>query len=319
MGVSIVMPFRNSERWIEEALVSIQNQTFKDWELIAIDDSSEDQSAEMVRRFSATDDRICLYKNNDKGIISALQTALEKVKYPLITRLDSDDRMPDHRLEKMVAALTEFGPGNLVTGKVSYFSDHEISTGYKNYEAWLNQRVENEDFYEWRFRECVIASPAWLMYTEDLKKAGGFKNLTYPEDYNLVLRWLYAGICFNGIRETVLHWREHPDRTSRNHQGFQQKAFFELKLRFILEKEYHENFQILLLTSATPKTALIQDFLSEKRIRTKEFSIHTIHELPSDNNNLLLSAVFPNRLQREKLENWVHQKGYRHGFNFFYL
>jgi len=319
MGVSIIMPFRNSERWIEEAISSIQNQSFIHWELIAVNDHSEDHGAEAVHNLMLSDPRIRMVTNEGHGIIAALQTALKHSQNDMITRLDSDDKMPSNRLQWMTDALSKLGRGNLITGKVSYFSDRNLSPGYSEYEHWLNERVDLQDFFNWRFRECVIASPAWLMYKEDLTAIGGFSRLTYPEDYHLVLRWLYEGIRFHGIPETVLHWREHPDRTSRNHEGFAQKAFFDLKLRFLLEKEYRENMDVLVLTSSSPKTKLILDFFESNHIPTQKFSIDTITELPHNDENLLLSAVFPKKQNRKELEQYVESLGYRHGIDFFYL
>jgi glycosyltransferase involved in cell wall biosynthesis len=319
MGVSILMPFKNSENWIEEAILSIQQQTYTQWELIAVNDSSSDNCAEIIQRLGALDSRIRLFSNDGNGIIPALQTGFEKVQNELITRLDSDDTMPSDRLEKMVSAASKFGPGHLITGKVSYFSEDEVSDGYLSYANWLNDRVENGDFFEWRFRECVIASPAWMMYSQDLRKTGGFENLTYPEDYNLVLRWLYSGIQFQGIKDKVLNWREHPGRTSRNHEGFQQKAFFVLKLRFLLEKEYDENTAVLILTSSSPKTKLTLEFFENHHIPTQTFSIDTIADLPQNAGNLLLSAVYPKSQKRKQLEKYVENLGYRHGIDFFYL
>ena len=319
MGVSIIMPFRNSERWIENAINSIQDQTHSDWELLAVNDHSTDSSSEIVFRLSRKDPRIRFFQNEGKGIIPALQTALSHVQKDFITRLDSDDIMPASRLTEMTRKLKSLGRGNLVAGKVRYFSDQPVSEGYLKYAEWLNERVDKEDFFEWRFRECVIASPAWLMYTEDLVSTGGFDQLTYPEDYHLVLRWLYAGVEFRSIPETVLHWREHPDRTSRNHEGFRQKAFFELKLSYLLNNEYHSHQRINLLTSGTPKTKLLTSYFEARNISVQRFDSKTVQDLPDAGNDLLLSAVFPGLAKRKRLEELTEQRGYKHGVNFFYL
>ncbi len=73
MKVSILLPFHNAAPWISETIQSIQAQTHADWELIAIDDFSTDDSHAILEQFAASDSRIQLLKNAVKGIIPALQ------------------------------------------------------------------------------------------------------------------------------------------------------------------------------------------------------------------------------------------------------
>lgn len=315
------MPFKNSAQWISQAIDSVQNQTYQNWTLYAIDDHSEDESAQIVASASHLDPRVILLHSDGFGIIQALKTGFSRVKEPMTTRLDSDDLMPPDRLMKMYKTLQDRGPGHLITGKVEYFSHLEkpVSPGYMNYAKWLNQRVDYNDFYTWRFRECVVASPAWMMHSDDLRKCGGFEGLQYPEDYHLVLRWLYQGIQFEGIPSLVLHWREHPMRTSRNHSGFTQKAFFDLKMKFLIDKEVSKDCHVFVATSKTPKARWTIAALKERHISFSTIDKTQLQSLPRASNSLLLSAVFPSEKPRAQLTSFVENLGYVHGVNFFFL
>ena len=69
-GISIVMPFRNAAATLPEALVSVRAQTFTDWELLAVDDRSTDDSAAVVREFAAGDQRVHLLENqSSRGVV----------------------------------------------------------------------------------------------------------------------------------------------------------------------------------------------------------------------------------------------------------
>ena len=75
--ISIIMPFKNEERFLGETLESILNQSERDFELIAVDDHSSDESAKIVSEYAAKDSRIKLCSNEGSGTICALQTALK--------------------------------------------------------------------------------------------------------------------------------------------------------------------------------------------------------------------------------------------------
>ena len=100
--ISIITPFKNSSKYIEDCITSILKQTIKNWELIIVDDYSTDNSFDIVKRMSLKDDRIKLYKNNgNNGIIETLRIGLNKSVGNYITRMDSDDLMITIKLEEL--------------------------------------------------------------------------------------------------------------------------------------------------------------------------------------------------------------------------
>ena len=104
--VSVVMPTFNRQKYLDEAIESITNQTFKDFEFVIVDDSSTDNSVEIIRKHLQKDHRIRLLKNQyKKGIVGALNTAIEAAKGKYIARMDSDDVSLPQRLEKQVQFL----------------------------------------------------------------------------------------------------------------------------------------------------------------------------------------------------------------------
>jgi len=101
--VSIITPVFNSEKFIAEAIHSVQNQTFQDWEMIIVDDCSSDKTVAIINAFVATDNRIQLFrleKNSGAGI--ARNTALQKASGKYIAFLDSDDLWLPEKLQKQL-------------------------------------------------------------------------------------------------------------------------------------------------------------------------------------------------------------------------
>jgi glycosyltransferase involved in cell wall biosynthesis len=107
MSVSIITPTFNSERFIAETILSVQAQTYKDWEMIIVDDCSTDRTAEIVASFQEKDSRIkYLYNSTNKGSAFSRNIAIQKAKGKWIAFLDSDDLWHPEKLEKQIEFMT---------------------------------------------------------------------------------------------------------------------------------------------------------------------------------------------------------------------
>ncbi|MCK4979174.1 MAG: glycosyltransferase family 2 protein, partial [Candidatus Delongbacteria bacterium] len=241
------MPARNSEKFLSLTINSILDQTEKNWELIVIDDGSEDNTLGMLKDFTEKDPRIKIYKNEEgKGIIPALKTAFKYSKGDLITRMDSDDLMATYKLKKMKEMLLDSGKGHVVTGPVKCFSDDGIKEGYRTYEKWLNDLIINENCYNEIYKECVIQSSCWMVHREDFLKCGAFDENIYPEDYDLAFRFYKYGLKVRSYPELLHYWRDHPARVSRNDQRYKDQQYFDLKLKYFFELD-HDSSKVLMI------------------------------------------------------------------------
>lgn len=262
--ISILTPYRNAEKYIRETGLSILEQTHTDWEWILVNDHSSENEVDAIADL-LHDPRIKLLENKGKGIVDALCTAFSQAKGGYVTRMDADDLMPSFKLTRFLQVL-ESGESQIVTGKVSYFSDTEsISPGYLAYEKWLNDRVENSDFYAPIYRECSIASGNWMMRRTDLEQCGGFHALNYPEDYDLLFRWYKARFSISGLDLVTHLWRDHDLRTSKISDNYQQKAFFALKVGRFIDLDWNPKQQ-LIVNGTGQKGRLTAKVLLDKAI-----------------------------------------------------
>ncbi|MEZ4936463.1 MAG: glycosyltransferase family 2 protein [Crocinitomicaceae bacterium] len=244
--ISIIMPFKNTSKYLVECIQSILDQTEKDWELIAVDDHSTDSSFEIMGQFATKDTRIQVYSNSGKGIIAALQLAYSKSKGRLITRMDSDDVMPNQKLEILSTNLQQKGKGHLATGQVQYFPKINMGEGYQSYEDWLNDLTKEGRNFEDLYKECVIPSPCWMVFREDFERCGGFESDIYPEDYDLTFRFYQGGLKVIPSSELLHLWRDHELRTSRNHENYGYESFVELKVYHFLNLHYNPKSELIL-------------------------------------------------------------------------
>ena len=263
--VSILTPFKNTEAYLADCITSILQQTYSHWELIIIDDASTDASYELVNAFAEKDPRIKLFKNTGNGIIDALRLALKHSKGQFITRMDSDDVMLPNKLAVLVHNLKTFGEKHVAIGLVSYFSAVGVGEGYKSYETWLNNLTKSGRNYDEIYKECVIPSPCWMVYKNDLMACDAFNPNLYPEDYDLTFRFYkHRYTCIPC--DKVLHkWRDYSTRTSRTHVHYAQNHFSALKLHHFLAIDYKPE-KTLTIWGAGTKGKIMANILIEKNI-----------------------------------------------------
>jgi glycosyltransferase involved in cell wall biosynthesis len=263
--VSILIPFKNSSEFLPECLESILNQEYTNWEVIAVNDESTDTSKEIVTQYSALDPRIKVTDNVGSGIIKALRLGYAMSAGGYITRMDSDDIMTPVKLRTLVSLLGTHGKGHIAVGKVCYFSASGISNGYKRYEDWLNRLTDNGANFNERYKECVIPSPCWMVYRDDLDQCGAFENDIYPEDYDLAFRMFENGLQCIPCSDVLHLWRDYATRTSRTSEHYAQNYFLDLKLFYFLKLDW-DTKRPLVLWGAGNKGKTIGKALIEKAI-----------------------------------------------------
>lgn len=246
MSVSILMPVYNAGPYLDKCLNSILEQSFQDWELLAVDDHSSDDSRSRLYSFEKQDRRIKTFTNPGKGIIHALRFALQQSSGRYISRMDADDIMATHKLETLYKSLKAAGPGHLSTGLVAYFSDHELGAGYRQYAQWLNALTMNNEHYDYIYKECVIPSPCWMIAKEDLLRLGAFESDRYPEDYDLCFRFYQHQLRVINNKELLHYWRDHGGRASRNQEVYADNFFMPLKMEYFLKLDHDPDRQLII-------------------------------------------------------------------------
>lgn len=268
------MPFRNAEAFLKECIQSILSQTSVSWELIAINDHSEDQGPAILERFAQNHLSIRIVQNEGRGIIEALKTGYQKCVGKFITRMDADDIMAPNKLEVMTQQLEHAGTGNIATGLVQYFAENGINDGYKKYETWLNQLAITGGNFSELYKECVIPSPCFMVFREDMDRCGAFDSDRYPEDYDLAFRFFKAGLNCLPATEVLHHWRDYSSRTSRTDEHYADNRFLDLKLHYFLQLHYQPERPLVIWGAGTKGKNLA------KKLLEREVQIHWVCDNP---------------------------------------
>lgn len=185
-AVSIIIPTFNRAHRIARAVASVLYQTFADYEILVVDDGSEDGTRQVLSQFHSRIKRISHFKN--LGVSAARNTGIRESHSPLIAFLDSDD----YWLPQKLAA------------QVSFFSHHPKAVACQTEELWIRRGVRvnpmkkhlkpSGEIFEPALKLCVV-SPSAVMVRRPLLQEVGLFDEEFPvcEDYDLWLRiaWKY--------------------------------------------------------------------------------------------------------------------------------
>jgi glycosyltransferase involved in cell wall biosynthesis len=233
--VSVVLPVFNGAATLGRAVASLQAQTLPAWELVLVDDGSTDDTHRMALALARADPRVRILPRRREGIVAALTAGLAAARAPLIARMDADDEAHPERLAMQVAFLA--APANasigLVGCRVAFGGDRNASTGYALHVDWTNALVTPEEIALNRFVESPFAHPSVMFRRELVARCGGYRDGDFPEDYELWLRWLDAGVQMAKVPQVLLTWHDPPGRLSRTEARYEAEAFFRLKAPWI--------------------------------------------------------------------------------------
>lgn len=234
--VSIIMAVKDTAPYLPACLDSVLAQTWTNWELLAVNDHSSDDSPEILEAYARRDPRIRVFHSDRPRLIPTLQCGYREARGMLINRMDSDDRMPPDKLEALVRHWQACGPGTIIAGGTEHFVDEgEVGDGFRRYERWLNRIARENRHWEEIYKECVIPSHCWIIHRDDLDRAGAFDPDVYPEDYDLCFRFYREGLRVVGIDKVLHYWRDRSERISRTWEEYRDNRYFDLKVRYFYE------------------------------------------------------------------------------------
>jgi len=234
--VTIIMAAKDTAPYLRDCLDSVLAQTYPNWELIAVNDHSKDDTPKILKEYAAKDKRIRFFNSIGHKLIPTLQDGYAQTKGTLINRMDSDDKMPSYKLEVLVNEWLKYGKGNVIAGGTKHFVDEgSVGDGFLKYEKWLNEVARTNTHYQEIYKECVIPSHCWIIHKADFDAAGAFEPLIYPEDYDLCFRFYKLGLNIVGIDKILHYWRDRSNRISRTWDEYKDNRYYDLKMRFFYE------------------------------------------------------------------------------------
>jgi glycosyltransferase involved in cell wall biosynthesis len=274
--VSILLPIYNAAQYLKECLDSIFNQTYQNFEIIAIDDGSTDNPEFILQGFK--DSRLHYFKNESNlGVAKTLNKALKHANGEFIMRMDADDVILPNKIKEQVNFFGKFPETDILGTAFSQFS----------YNRPLNNNLpaNDSDIKLELFFRCPLCHPTVMIKREALIKNELEYNesLQTAEDYNLWTDACIKGLKFTNLPEKMLIYRQHANQNTDRY--YEQLLILDDIIRLKIAKFYFKN----ILTKYTEEAYLslinhkFNDIRELKRIKKivlelKKTSISTINQ-----------------------------------------
>ncbi len=226
--VSVLLPAFNSEATIGAALDSLEAQTYRNFEVVVVDDGSVDRTCELAKVSGA---RIVSLTRNC-GVAAAANHGFAEAQGELIARMDADDVAHPERLARQVASL-DANPGWGACATAVRITGDDVQDGFLRFAEWSNGLVTPEAIARERFIDLPVVNPTTMVRRDVAQKFPLRGDRGWAEDYDFWLRVLGEGIAVGKTAETLLDWRDSPARLTRCGKDYSLRAFSRAKAHFL--------------------------------------------------------------------------------------
>jgi glycosyltransferase involved in cell wall biosynthesis len=184
--ISVVMPVYNAGRHLEQAMQSVLEQTLGDFEVIAVDDGSTDETPHILAAMTSRDARVKPHHlERNSGIVKALNEGVRLASGKYIARMDADDFIPANRFEKQIAFLNANPRITVVSGAFEV-----VDAEGRSLNIVKNKNFKSPEVVRWELFFGTSLCHAAVMFLADVvRQVGGYRSeYQYVEDYDLFIR-----------------------------------------------------------------------------------------------------------------------------------
>jgi glycosyltransferase involved in cell wall biosynthesis len=329
--ISIVLPFYNAQATLIRALESIRNQSCRYFECILVDNNSTDLSLKIARDFKQKDKRFRVFAEKKQGVVFASNTGTSLASGKYICRMDADDWMFPERLEIQADFLDKNMDYDVVTGLAEYGNEQFSTEGFRRYVNWVNSVRTYKEIFLKRFIESPVVNPTAMWRKKVSDNLGMYSWGDFPEDYELWLRWLEAGVKIHKIDQPVLRWYDSSTRLTRTDQRYSEKAFYNIKTKYLLHwlKQHNPHHPKVVIWGASRISRKRVRIIENDGIRISHYidislkrkldkDVILFSEIPAAGKAFILVYIAQTEA-RYKIKTYLDQIGYNEGQNYLFV
>ena len=220
--ISVIVPIFNAEEYLDECICSIINQTYKNIEIILINDGSKDASLQICEKYKKLDNRIFVLNKENEGLVKARKDGASMAKGDYVTFLDADDWIDVETLDKCMkdkADIISYGLIEEYGYKISY-KKNKIGAGYYNKEEIKKYIVPKMLCYENFFEFGVIPNMGCKIIKRDLflsEMKGISNSVTVGEDVDFLVGIIKKANSLVLRDDCYLHYRQHRESMMKSY------------------------------------------------------------------------------------------------------
>ncbi len=298
--ISVVMPVFNANLYVKEAVQSVLNQSFADFEILIFDDCSTDNSYEILSELAQHDSRIKLFKREKNlGLVSNLNDGISKSKGAFIARMDADDICHPERFQKQLDFFKNNQDIDVLGTAFECFGDICKTVLHP---------FTNEEIKERLFEYCCIGHPTVMFRKSIVTHHELYKKELFPcEDYHLWVE-LIKKYKFANLKEVLLNYRIHNHQISSERKVQQEELDSYAKVKHFEGRGegLNSHCEEILLKLVNKKFSVLSFFEVQKA------GTEVIKKNTSDH-------FFDSEMLKEKLRRLIYFGYYNHTLKIDYL
>jgi len=227
--VSVLLPVRNAAPWLRASIESLSRQRYPDFEIIAVDDGSSDDSADLLESLAGSEPRLRVLRRAHEGLPATLQSALAAAQGELLMRHDADDLSRRDRLGAQVEFLADHPQVDVVGCRVRLFPDRAYGEGMRRWVKWHDSLLSHEAMYRERLIDSPLCHGTALIRRGALECVQGWQERGWAEDLDLWIRMFESGARFAKLPRRLYAWRQHAASSTRTDPRYTHERFTALK------------------------------------------------------------------------------------------
>lgn len=245
--VSVIIPVYNQETYLAETINSVLAQSYAFFELILVNDGSQDRTAEIINDYARRDKRIIAIHTSNSGKPAAINTGVTRAQGEIIAFMDHDDLMIPDRLEKQVAYLQTNPEVSAVSSHCYYIDDKGDTIGIQRYQ---NLRTPDEGKKSIRRKEIIMCAFTALTITKAaFLDIDGLRPRFWPsDDIDFINRLAENGLLVVIMQDILVKYRIHARSTtsSQQWQMFRMADYTNYSIRLRNENKPEISFEAFL-------------------------------------------------------------------------
>lgn len=264
-------------------------------------------------------------------MVFASNTGSSLAKGEYIARMDADDWAYPEKLKLQADFLDEHLNYGAVAGLVEHVAHKENTEGFARFVQWSNSVQSFDEIRNRRFIELPIVNPTAMWRKTIAEKYGMYRCGSFPEDYELWLRWLDNGLKILKLPQLLLKWYDSDTRLTRTHEIYTDKAFYEVKTKYLAKwlKEnnpFHPKVAVWGASKISRRRAKLLTqygidiccYIDTKKGRQLDREVFYYEDIPSPKEIFVLSYI-KQMDNREKIRKFLSSKGFSEGKNYLQI
>lgn len=243
LKVSVILTSYNYADYIKEAIDSIINQTYANWELIVVDDGSKDNSVEIIKQYCQKDARISLYTHENrvnKGLKDSILLGLNKISNEWVCFLESDDVLATNYLEEKINYINSSPSVNFIFNDIEFFGEEDLINGFDSYLELRNKNLKEKINYTDLLEVNLVST-----FSSVMAKKSAMMKCTFDSPLAQSIDWLlWIQLLINNesayVNKKLTKWRMHPGSYS-NCSDYNDKYKVEKWLLYYLNGSRHSS------------------------------------------------------------------------------